>query len=45
MSKNKIVTVPLDIILNVIETSTDDGGYVIGENDQILVGSLGNIDA
>lgn len=40
--ENKVVTFPLDITVNVLETNVDGADrFVIGENDHILVGSLG----
>lgn len=37
-----VITIPLDVILNVLEPDASDGSdrFVVGENDQILVGSL-----
>lgn len=42
ISKSDVITIPLDITLKVLEPDAADGNdrFIIGENDQILVGSL-----
>lgn len=39
---NDAITIPLNVVLNVLEPDASDGSdrFVVGENDQILVGSL-----
>ena len=39
---NDVITIPLNVVLNVLEPDDSQGSdrFVVGENDQILVGSL-----